>query len=129
MRIDVLTILPEVVETFAGASLIAVPAYAGGHGRLGSFEGRSTHTSSGTAEIAGNTVNLLDDFVLDGAPDPVVGLGRDGTYDPNTFMGELAAMSGASSYEAPTGIDTSTYNEVYVWCRAANVPLSVARVN
>lgn len=113
----------------AGLSLTALPAFAGGHGRLGSFEGRSTHTSSGTAEIAGNTVNLLDDFVLDGAPDPVVGLGKDGTYDPATFMGELAAMSGPSSYTAPAGINTADYNEVYVWCRAADVPLSVARVN
>ena len=65
----------------------------------------------------------------DGAPDPVVGLGKDGTYDPSTFMGELAAMSGASTYQVPAGIDPAAYNEVYVWCRAANVPLSVARVN
>lgn len=113
----------------AAAGAVASPVFAGGHGRLGAFEGRSTHTSSGTAEIAGNTVNLLDDFILDGAPDPVVGLGKDGTYDPATYMGELAAMSGASSYQAPAGVDTSAYNEVYVWCRAANVPLSVARVN
>ena len=112
-----------------GLALLAGPSLAGGHGRLGKFEGRSTHTSSGTAEIAGNTVMLLDDFVLDGAPDPVVGLGKDGTYDPSTFMGELAAMSGASTYQVPAGIDPTAYNEVYVWCRAANVPLSVARVN
>ncbi len=112
-----------------GLSLIAAPAFAGGHGRLGKFEGRSTHTSSGTAEIAGDMVQLLDDFVLDNAPDPVVGLGKDGTYDPNTFMGELAAMRGASTYKVPAGINSADYNEVYVWCRAANVPLSVARVN
>ncbi len=110
-------------------SALATPVLAGGHGRLGQLVGRSTHTSSGTAEIAGNTVSLLDDFFLDNAPDPVVGLGKDGTYDPNTFMGELAAMRGASSYTAPAGINTDDYNEVYVWCRAANVPLSVARVN
>ena len=112
-----------------GLSLTAMPAFAGGHGRTGQLEGRSTHTSSGTAEIAGDTVNLLDDFFLDNAPDPVVGLGKDGVYDPTTFMGELAAMRGASSYTAPAGIETADYNEVYVWCRAANVPLSVARVN
>ena len=111
-----------------GLSLIAAPAFAGGHGRTGQLEGRSTHTSSGTAEIAGDTINLLDDFFLDGAPDPVVGLGRDGTYDPNTFSGELTAMRGASSYTVPAGIDSADYNEVYVWCRAADVPLSVARV-
>jgi len=112
-----------------GLSLITLPAFAGGHGRLGSFEGRSTHTSSGTAEIAGDTVMLLEDFMLDNAPDPVVGLGKDGTYDPNTFMGELTAMSGSSTYTVPAGINSADYNEVYVWCRAANVPLSVARVN
>ncbi|MEY1557094.1 DM13 domain-containing protein [Yoonia sp. R2331] len=113
----------------AGVSMFAAPALAGGHGRLGQLEGRSTHTSSGTAEIAGDTVSLLDDFFLDNAPDPVVGLGKDGTYDPNTFMGELKAMRGGSTYTVPAGINTDDYNEVYVWCRAANVPLSVARVN
>ncbi len=112
-----------------GLALIAGQSFAGGHGRLGQLEGRSTHTSSGTAEIAGDKVSLLDDFYLDNAPDPVVGLGKDGVYDPNTFMGELTNMRGASTYQVPAGIDSADYNEVYVWCRAANVPLSVARVN
>lgn len=113
----------------AGIALFASPVLAGGHGRTGQLEGRSTHTSRGTAEIAGDTINLLDDFFLDGAPDPVVGLGKDGVYDPSTFAGELASMAGASSYTVPAGINTDDYNEVYVWCRAANVPLSVAAVN
>ena len=100
--------------------------------RGGVFEGRSTHETSGNAEIVqedgGFVVKLAEDFVLDGAPDPVVGLGKDG-YDPETQMGELASDTGAQSYAIPAEIDPTSYNEVWIWCRSANVPLGVAKLN
>lgn len=111
------------------AAAAAGPAFSGGHGRLGTFSGLSNHVTTGTAEIAGNTINLLDDFFFDGAPDPKVALGRDGVYDPATLMGLLSSNTGASSYTAPAGIDPADYNEVWIWCEQFNVPLGVASVS
>lgn len=111
-------------------ALITLPAVlsAGGHGRLGSFVGESNHVTTGTAEIAGTTVNLLDDFTFDGAPDPQVALGNNG-YDASTLMGLLTSNTGAQSYEIPAGINPDDYNEVWIWCVRFNVPLGVARLN
>ena len=64
-----------------------------------------------------------------GRPDPVVGFSNGEVYDPATFLGELKAMSGTQDYVVPEGIDASAYGEVMVWCRAADVPLSVAALN
>ncbi|MEL6586319.1 MAG: DM13 domain-containing protein [Pseudomonadota bacterium] len=100
---------------------------AGGHGRLGTFSGAARYGISGTAEVAGNQVNLLDDFRFGNAPDPKVALGRDG-YDPKTLMGLLKNKNGSSSYSIPAGIDPSQYNEVWIWCERYNVPLGVAKL-
>ncbi|WP_299139836.1 DM13 domain-containing protein [uncultured Tateyamaria sp.] len=117
--------------TFTAVGLATLPAtslLAGGHGRLGKFKGASNHITTGTAEVAGNKVNLLGDFTFDGAPDPKVALGKDG-YDKDTLMGLLKSNNGASSYEIPAGIDASEYNEVWIWCEKFNVPLGVAKLN
>ena len=117
--------------TVTAAGLATLPAtslLAGGHGRLGTFKGASNHVTTGTAEVAGNKVNLLADFTFDGAPDPKVALGKNG-YDKDTLMGLLKSNNGASSYEIPAGIDASEYNEVWIWCEKFNVPLGVAKLN
>ena len=117
--------------TFTAVGLATLPAtslFAGGHGRTGTFKGASNHVTTGTAEIAGNKVNLLADFTFDGAPDPKVALGKNG-YDKDTLMGLLKSNNGASSYEIPAGIDASQYNEVWIWCEKFNVPLGVAKLN
>ncbi len=114
----------------ASGSAVLLPAsrlLAAGHGRLGAFEGVGDYTASGTAEIAGDAVNLLEDFRFGGAPDPQVGLGRGG-FDPATLMGPLASDDGASSYAVPDGVDASGYDEVWIWCRRFDVPLAVARL-
>lgn len=110
----------------ATAITAAPAAFAGGHGRLFSFKGINNHTVTGTAEIAGTTVNLLDDFVFDGAPDPKIALGKDGEYDPATLSGPLKADTGPSSYELPAGINPDDYNEVWVWCERFSVGLAIA---
>ena len=97
--------------------------------RKGMFSGRSRHETKGWVEVTDRTVALQRDFSLDRAPDPVVGLGNNGRYDPATFMGELVSKKGASSYAIPDGIDASAYNEVYIWCRAADVPLGIAKIS
>ena len=80
----------------------------------GTFSGRNDHVVTGTAhivEIEGSLyVELADDFNLDGAPDPQVGLG-DGTYDPSTNRGQLEDKSGFSRYEINAAIDVEQYSE------------------
>ena len=109
------------------ASFAALPAYAGGHGRLGKFKGVNNHIATGTVEIAGGKVHLLADFTFDGAPDPKIAFGRNG-YDASTLMGKLVSNNGKSSYTIPAGIDHSDYNEVWIWCEKFNVALGVAKL-
>ncbi len=108
-------------------AVAALPAIAGGHGRLGKFKGASNHVTTGTAELTKDSVQLLSDFTFDGAPDPKVALGKDG-YDKNTLMGPLKKNTGASTYKLPAGINPDDYNEVWIWCERFNVPLGVAKL-
>ena len=105
-----------------------LPSFADGHKRSGSFSGRSNHVTTGKTELSGNSVVLQSNFSLDGAPDPRVGLGKNGKYDPKTDLGALKKLTGKQSYRVGGGIDTSNYNEVYIWCRKFNVPLGVAKL-
>ncbi len=113
-------------------AVAASPALAGGHGRIGTFVGKSNHVTTGRAELAKEggkyVVHLLDDFTFDGAPDPKVALGKDG-YDKSTLMGLLKKNRGKSSYEVPAGINGDDYNEVWIWCERFNVPLGVAKLS
>ena len=97
----------------------------------GTFEGRNEHVVTGGVEIVESggkfVVNLGSDFSLDNAPDPKVGLGKDG-YQKSTKAGALSAKTGASSYELPAGVDPADYNEVYIWCDKFDVPLGVAKL-
>lgn len=98
----------------------------------GRFSGRHGHRVSGgvTIESSGDVavIRLDGDFRCDGSPDPVVGLGRDGQYDPATLMGRLRHLDGAQDYTLPCGVDLADYNEIYVWCRAFALPVGVARI-
>ncbi len=95
----------------------------------GAFEGRNDHIVTGKVSILESngkyTIQLADDFSLDNAPDPKVGLGKDG-YDAATQAGNLIALTGASSYEVPASINVQDYNEVYIWCEKFDVPLGIA---
>lgn len=115
---------------FAAATLAAttIPAFAGSKTRSGNFSGRSDHITTGKTELSGNSVVLASDFSLDGAPDPRVGLGKNGKFDPSTDLGALKKLTGKQSYKVGNGINTSDYNEVYIWCRKFNVPLGVAKL-
>lgn len=108
----------------------ALPARAETSGR---FRGASRHVTTGTVTVTpasgGAVIRLGADFSLDGAPDPVVGLGHNGSYDARTFAGELRSNSGAQSYTLPRNVRAEAYNEVYIWCRRFGVPLGVARVS
>ncbi|MEO0822911.1 MAG: DM13 domain-containing protein [Pseudomonadota bacterium] len=112
-------------------SLAATPAFAGSdilsHG---TFTGATNHVTTGGVSIvktaSGHVVLLEPDFSLDGAPDPRVGLGKDGTYDDASDLGELTMKDGLQVYTVPASVDLSKYNEVYIWCRKFSVPLGVA---
>lgn len=110
----------------------AKPVFAGDVLSSGKFEGRSRHATTGGVTVrksgTGAVVVLETDFSLDGAPDPKVGFGRDGKYDAAAKLDALKSNAGRQEYAVPAGIDSSRYNEVYIWCEKFNVPLGVARL-
>ncbi|WP_299608189.1 DM13 domain-containing protein [uncultured Tateyamaria sp.] len=100
----------------------------------GTFTGASDHITTGGVDVIKNadgshTIVLGDDFSLDGAPDPRVGLGKDGHFNGNTDSGKLGNLTGSQSFVIPAGIDVSEFNEVYIWCEKFSVPLGIAKLN
>ncbi|WP_147109969.1 DM13 domain-containing protein [Tateyamaria sp. syn59] len=100
----------------------------------GTFTGASDHITTGAVDVIKNadgshTIVLGADFSLDGAPDPRVGLGKDGKYNGDTDSGLLGSLTGAQSFVIPAGVDVSDFNEVYIWCEKFSVPLGVAKLN
>ncbi|MCL6283507.1 DM13 domain-containing protein [Ruegeria sp. 2012CJ41-6] len=102
-------------------------------GAKGSFEGRSNHETSGSVRVFKDgdryIVELGEDFSLDGGPDPRVAFGKGGSYDPDTKLGALLHLTGKQQYAVPATWDVSAYDEVYIWCEVAGVPLGVAKIN
>jgi len=96
----------------------------------GQFTGASDHVTSGGVSVVstdnGIVVILGDDFAFDGAPDPHVAFGTDGTFDAASGLGVLISNDGGQTYEVPASLDISGYNEVYIWCVQYSVPLGVA---
>lgn len=117
----------------SGAALSLVGTTADAGGAKGAFEGRSNHETSGSVRVFKDgdryIVELGDDFSLDGGPDPRVGFGKDGSYDPDTTLGALLKLTGKQQYAVPAPWDISGHNEVYIWCDVAGVPLGVASIN
>ncbi|MEM1129102.1 MAG: DM13 domain-containing protein [Pseudomonadota bacterium] len=123
----------------ACATLISAGIVAGGLGKAhgqtrGEFQGRSNHVTTGGVTVQklddGRTlIRLGADFSLDGAPDPVVGLGHQGRYDARTQAGPLRSLTGAQDYILPANVRSEAYGEVYIWCEQFSVPLGVAQVN
>ncbi len=97
----------------------------------GTFTGKSNHKTKGQVSVVktddGFQVVLEDSFWFDGAPDPKLGLGKNG-YDATTQFSPLQANSGKQVYKLPATIDPAQYNEVWVWCESYSVPLGVAKL-
>ncbi len=115
---------------------VATQVLAAAHGAKssGTFEGRSNHETSGSVRVVeedGRTfVELGEDFSVDGGPDPRVGFGKDGTYDgENGYLAALLSLNGKQRYAVPSTMDVSAFNEVYIWCDVASVPLGVASLH
>lgn len=99
----------------------------------GSFRGASNHVTKGNVTVTKNadgssTITLASNFSFDGAPDPWVGLGRNGSFVPSTNAGKLKRNSGGQSFRVPAGVDVDNFNEVYIYCVKFNVPLGVAKL-
>ncbi len=114
-----------------GATLVFGGVTASLADTSGSFRGASNHVTTGNVTVTKNadgtaTITLASNFSLDGAPDPWVGLGRNGKFVPATNAGKLKSKTGGQSYTVPAGVDVDSFNEVYIYCVRFNVPLGVA---
>ena len=115
-------------------ALTPISASAGDKGASGTFTGASEHITTGGVQIIktadGGAVVILDtDFSLDGAPDPRVGFGSDGTYVETSDLGVLQNLNGLQIYVVPPTINVDNFNEVYIWCLKFGVPLGVAALS
>ena len=124
------TIFPVIVSLSISLAATAY-AHAESLAYNGTFHGLSNHVTTGNvsifkAENGGSILLLGKDFSLDGAPDPSVGLGKDGKYDSKTNLGNMTKINGRQVYIIPDDLDWSAYNEVYIWCAKFTVPLGVA---
>ncbi|MEM7056728.1 MAG: DM13 domain-containing protein [Pseudomonadota bacterium] len=126
------------MKIFAGFATGAVMlfastmSWAGGAGS-GTFTGLSNHITTGGVEVVqtddGWEIRLGSDFTFDGAPDPRVGFGSNGSFVDPTDFEVLQSNSGAQVYKVPANINPEDFNEVYIWCRKFSVPLGVAAIN
>jgi hypothetical protein len=99
----------------------------------GTFEGRSNHKTSGSVKVFKKDghyyVELGSDFSLDGGPDPRVGFGKDGKYlGQKGYLGALQSLKGKQVYAVPKVWGVDNYDQVFIWCEVAGVPLGVADI-
>lgn len=128
--------MKRILETIAGAAVVTVMilspfAAKAAPTQTGIFTGASDHITTGGVIVVktadGGAFVILDsDFSLDGAPDPRVGFGRDGTYVDASDLGALQNIAGHQIYRVPASINVDDFNEVYIWCLQFGVPLGVA---
>lgn len=99
----------------------------------GSFTGLSNHETSGGVKVYKKDgqyfVELGSDFSLDGGPDPRVGFGKGGKYlGQKGYLGALQNLKGKQVYAVPKPWGVSGFDQVYIWCEVAGVPLGVADI-
>ncbi|KIC49714.1 DM13 domain-containing protein [Tateyamaria sp. ANG-S1] len=128
-----LNLIKSIALTVAIVIGFATGPVSAGTVASGTFTGASDHITTGAVDVIKNadgshTIVLGDDFSLDGAPDPRVGLGTNGQYDSKTDSGLLGSLTGAQSFIIPAGVDVSAFNEVYIWCKKFSVPLGIAKL-
>ncbi len=123
--------------TLAAASTVtlgATPSFAGDNTRKGSLSGRKGYNVSGTVKVkksGGKTkVVFKDDYVFDPSknpPDIKIGFGNGEVYAKGSKIHDkLTIKKGAAEFEVPSSIDTSKYNELYIYCEKFTVILAVA---
>jgi hypothetical protein len=124
------------VGTAGAAALVATVGTQAVAGSMkaeqsGTFEGRSNHVTTGSVSIVkeGDVyfVELGEDFSLDNGPDPRVGFGKGGEYLGDAgYLGALQSLNGKQRFAVPRVWNALGYDEVFIWCDVAKVPLGVA---
>ncbi len=132
MKYALIKTLPIIAA--AMISLSPAAAVAKDDASSGTFTGKSDHITTGGVQIVktadGGAIVILDtDFSLDGAPDPRVGFGTDGTYVEASDLGVLQELNGLQIYVVPPSVNVDDFNEVYIWCLQFGVPLGVATLS
>ncbi len=120
-----------VAATLAFTALAPTTASAGDTSLTGTFTGDNDHITTGGVSVVktanGGAVVILDtNFSLDGAPDPKVGFGKDGTYVPASDLGVLTQNTGLQVFVVPASVNVDDFNEVYIWCEQFSVSLGKA---
>ena len=122
----------KTIAIAALAATLATAAFAESAPRSGQFTGASNHVTSGGVTVShdgtGYIVQLGPQFFLDGAPDPKVGFGRNGTYVEGTLIGKLGSNTGAQSFRVPGHLNVADFTDVLIWCEQFSVPLGVASI-
>ncbi len=125
-----------IAKAFTAAALaltLAATAAQAGPSRSGSFVGENNHVVTGGVSIVkyngGKAVRLGPDFFLDGAPDPKVGFGSQGTYTDGTLIGPLSSNTGEQLFPIPAGMDVSGFDTIFIWCEKFSVSLGKAAIN
>ncbi|MEL6793132.1 MAG: DM13 domain-containing protein [Pseudomonadota bacterium] len=121
----------------ASAALGAAPAFAGGKTRTGALSGRRGYNVAGSVSVTtkngATTVSFANDYVFDPSknpPDIKIGFGSGESYAKGSKIHEaLTVKQGAASFDVPAGIDTSKYDELYIYCEQFSVILAVAPLN
>lgn len=125
--------MKNIIKAAITAFLIVGPVSAVFADTTGTFTGASDHITTGGVSVTKNadgtaTVTFDSSFSLDGAPDPHVGFGKDGTFVKASDLGLLTSLNGAQSYIVPASVNIDDFNEVYIWCLKFGVPLGVAEL-
>lgn len=96
----------------------------------GTFSGANDHITTGQVEVVktdtGWNIVLGADFSLDGAPEPSVGIGKDGELQLD--LAPLESISGEQTYVLPASVKLSDFDEIFIWCREFNVSLGSAKL-
>lgn len=121
--------------TAVAAATFGAPAtFAGAATRTGTLSGRRGYNVSGTVHVQteGGTakVHLASDYVFDptkNPPDIKIGFGSSETYAKGSKIhNKLTVKKGEATFEVPASIDTSKYDELYIYCEQFSVILAVA---
>lgn len=95
------------------------------------FIGKRLHTTEGTISLYQSrdypVIVFERNFRFQGAPDPVVALGKNG-YEADTLLGGLLRNSGRQAYAIPGHLSIGQFNEVWLWDRRDGAPLGLARL-